>query len=49
MEQIDTDNYNRHDALGFAVQYYRDRHGLDLDVIETADLFLNWLNGVEVN
>lgn len=43
MEPIDNDNYNRHDALGFAVQYHLNREGNPEDVTETASVFLDWL------
>lgn len=49
MEPLDDNNYNRHDALGFAVQYHLNREGTPDQILETAQLFLNWFNGVEVN
>lgn len=43
MESMGDENYNRHDALGFAVQYYKNRNGNPEDVTETAELFYSWL------
>lgn len=44
MEPIDTNDYNRHDALAAAVQYHSVREATPDDVVDTASIFLAWLN-----
>jgi hypothetical protein len=49
MEPIEEGFYRRQEALNLAVQYARGRvHYSVEDVITDAELFLNWLNNVEV-